>query len=78
MGGMSDAIDITDDAIRQHLLARVDAFQAATGMSLWKISKEAVRDDKFLANVRKGGNFTVKTYQRVIDWLDSQERERAA
>lgn len=70
---MTTSPDITDGTIREHLLRRVDEFQKRTGMSLWKISKAAVADDKFLGNVQRGGNFTIKTYQRVIDWLDEQD-----
>lgn len=71
---MTTAPDITDDTIREHLLARVTEYQTRTGMSLWKISKAAVADDKFIASVQRGGNFTIKTYQKVIDWLDEQEQ----
>lgn len=75
---MSISSDITDDTIRQHLLDRVSAYQERSKLALWRISKAATGDDKFLANVQRGGNFTIKTYQRVIDWLDEQDAERAA
>lgn len=76
---MSENIQITADRIRDHLLDRATAFSASTGMSFSAISKEAVKDDRFLARARAGKNFTVETYQRVIDWLDQREKsERAA
>jgi hypothetical protein len=75
---MTSAPEITDDAIRQHLLTKVAAFQSRSGMSLWKISEAAVSDSKFLSKVQRGGNFTVSTYQRVIDWVDRQESDHAA
>lgn len=78
---MNAPVEITADAVRQHLLDRVQAYRDRTPMSLSAISMAAVQDSKFLANVAKGDNFTLKTYQRVIDWLDEQERaagERAA
>ena len=71
---MSDAIDITENEIRAHVLERAKRFAAATGRSLSSISEEAVRDSKFLANVERGANFTVRTYQRVLDWLSEQEK----
>jgi hypothetical protein len=37
------------------------------------IGKAAISDDRFLARVVDGGNFTLDTYQRVIDWLDAAE-----
>lgn len=70
---MTDAPQITADAVRQHLLTRVDAFCERTKNSASHVGEQAVRDSKFIANVRRGDNFTVKTYQRVIDWLDAAE-----
>lgn len=78
---MVEAPDITADAIRATLLARAGAYAERTGCKLSRIGEEAIRDSKFLANVQSGGNFTIKTYQRVIDWIDEQEAaqpERAA
>lgn len=71
---MSEPIDITETEIRAHVLERAKRFAAATGRSLSSISEEAVRDSKFLANVERGSNFTVRTYQRVLDWLVEQEK----
>jgi hypothetical protein len=71
---MTAAPQITETEIRAHVLVRAKAFAAATGRSMSSISEEAVRDSKFLANVERGSNFTVKTYQRVLDWLAEQER----
>lgn len=70
---MTDAIDITADAVRKTLLDRATAFSKAHGYSFSRISEEAIKDSKFLSNVQRGGNFTIKTYQRVIDWLDQAE-----
>lgn len=63
---------ITADTVRQSLLHRIDAYMAATGKSESFVGKEAVKDDRFVSRIRRGGNFTVETYQRVIDWLDGQ------
>lgn len=71
---MSEAPQITETEIRANVLARAKAFAAATGRSMSSISEDAVRDSKFLANVERGSNFTVKTYQRVLDWLAEQEK----
>jgi hypothetical protein len=76
---MNDALDISADTVRQHLLSRAEAYRKATGTSFSTISKEAVKDDRFLARAMGGANFTIETYQKVIDWLDAAERgERAA
>lgn len=70
---MSEVASITADHIRDHLLARATAFSERTKMSFSAISKEAVADDRFLARARAGKNFTIETYQRVIDWIDARE-----
>lgn len=74
---MTDAPTINDDAIRQSLLRRAEIFRAETKISFSRISEDAVKDSKFLARVANGGNFTISTYQRVMDWLDAAEREIA-
>lgn len=79
---MDTNLDLTADTIRQHLLNRARAYATANGTSFSAIGKEAISDDRFLARVERGDNFTLATYQRVIDWLDAKEaaaaEERAA
>lgn len=68
-----DETQITAHRIREHLLARAKAFSDDRRMSFSAMSKEAVKDDRFLARAQAGANFTIETYQRFIDWLDEQE-----
>jgi hypothetical protein len=68
---------ITANQVRASLLARIDGFLAKSGMSASALGKAAVADDRFVRRIRDGGNFTVETYQRAIDWLDEQERRAA-
>ena len=77
---MATDIEITKERIREHLLARANAFAASHGTSLSAISAEAVSDSKFLPEVASGKkqNFTLNTYQRVIDWIDARESGEAA
>lgn len=72
---MIEAAELSADDIRSHLLARVEAYATRSGMSVSAISKEAVKDDRFVARARAGANFTVKTYQQMMDWLDAQESD---
>lgn len=72
MGEQTITSEITADDVRQHLLRRADAFRKQFGMSFSAIGDAAIKDSKFLANVEKGENFTLKTYQRVLDWLDAE------
>lgn len=64
---------ITAEQVRAHLLARVDAYQVKTGCTDAKLGTDAVRDHKILSRIRSGENFTIRTYQRLIDWLDAQK-----
>lgn len=75
---MSEAVEITAETVRQNLLKRATAFCDGRKASFSSISEAAVRDSKFLARVQAGENFTVKTYQKVLDWLDEAERGEAA
>lgn len=68
-----DASPITADQVRAALLKRVDAFLVRTGTSPSAFGKQVVSDDRFVKRIRDGGNFTIETYQRVIDWIDAQE-----
>lgn len=74
---MPEALDISANTVREHLLARARSFCEARKTSFSAIGDAAINDSKFLANVEKGENFTVRTYQRVIDWIDAAEREAA-
>lgn len=63
---------ITADNVRQALIQRIDAYKTVSGKSDSFVGKEAVKDDRFVSRIRAGGNFTVETYQRVMNWLDAQ------
>lgn len=63
----------TADDIRKALLTRAAEFSTLTGKGFSRISEEAMKDSKFLSDIQKGRNFTVSTYQRVIDWIDAAE-----
>lgn len=75
--GMAKSRDITAEAVRRNLLSRATAFSRAHNISFSRISEGATKDSKFLARVEAGENFTIKTYQRVIDWIAAAEREAA-
>ncbi len=68
---------ITANQVRAALLQRIDGFLIKTGMSASTLGKSAVADDRFVKRIRDGGNFTVETYQKVMDWLDEQDRKAA-
>lgn len=75
---MTDAAEtLHANAIRDQMVARAEAYAKTNSTSLSAISKAAVNDDRFLARAKAGHNFTLKTYQQLIDWLDAQERAAA-
>lgn len=68
----------TTDTIREALLAKANALVTAKRTSFSAICIGAGVESKFLSRVEKGENFSVKTYQKVIDWLDAAEMEKAS
>lgn len=63
---------ITAEQVRTHLLERIDSYQAKFPVTDSKLGTEALGDHKVVDRIRRGENFTIKTYQRIIDWLDGQ------
>jgi hypothetical protein len=79
MGDMTHLAEITEADIRKSLIARAKAFKEVTGMSFSAMGIAAVGDSKFLSRVDNPDiGFNIKTYQKMVEWLDNAERERAA
>lgn|SRR5215813_11358124 len=62
------------DEIREALLSRADALARLTGLSRSVISKKALNDTSFLHKVAAGGNFTVRSYERLMAWIDRRDK----
>lgn len=76
---MTQHIDITESDIRSSLIARAEAYRKAAKTSFSAMGFAAVSDTKFLSRVEnpeKG--FSIKTYQKMVEWLDEAERKLAA
>lgn len=73
---MFDGPAISENDIRTCLIDRAEAHASATGMSLSAIGVASVGDSKFIARVKAGLGFNIKTYQRVMDWLNDEARGR--
>lgn len=54
---------------RNNLISLAETFASATGVSLATIGKRALNDNTFLARIVHGQTFTVRTYDRVVQWL---------
>jgi hypothetical protein len=70
-----DQIAPSSEDIRNTLIARAEAFSAKHKVSLSRIGLEALKDSKFLAEVKEGRNFTIGSYQTIMDWIDAAEAE---
>lgn len=66
---------LNSDDIRQSLITRAKRYCEAAKTSMSAIGMAAVHDNKFLGKVEAGENFSIRTYQRVMDWLDKAEAE---
>lgn len=77
MRNKSQTPPLSSDAIRQALIDRATAYVTRTDSSFSAIGLTVLNDSKFLGRVQRGENFSVKTYQKVMDWLDAAERENA-
>ncbi len=66
---------ITAAAVRSALLARIDAYQKATGKSDSAIGKDMLNDDRFVKRIRAGGGFTLATFQKATEWLDAHSAD---
>lgn len=56
--------------LRSHLLSLAEALEAHAGVTPATIGKRALNDNSFIARVRDGQGFTVKTYDRVVSWCN--------
>lgn len=78
MGFMAKHIEITERDIRNSLIKRAEAYAKQANTSLSAISADAVNDSKFLKRVKTPTiGFNIKTYQRMVEWLDDAERKLA-
>ena len=75
---MFDHRPITEDDVRQCLLRTAEQFSQSSGMSFSAIGIAAVGDSKFVARVRNGLGFNIKTYQRLMSWIADQSKREAA
>ena len=63
----------TEADIRRALILRVEAFCRLTGTTPSAICRSALKGDNgFLKRIEDGGNFTLGSYQRVLDYIEDQ------
>ncbi|MDR6818465.1 hypothetical protein J2X76_003642 [Neorhizobium sp. 2083] len=76
MTDMTQRAEITEFDIRQSLIARATAYANKAKTSFSAMGIAAVGDSKFLSRVQNPGiGFNIKTYQKMVEWLDDAERK---
>jgi hypothetical protein len=56
--------------IEKQFQAAVEDYLAASGMRDTALGMQALNDPSFVARVRSGRNFKVRTVDRVIEWMN--------
>lgn len=64
-----------EQELRTRLFETADRLTRATKMSEQTIGQKAISDNTFFKRVREGAGFTVKTYDRLMAWME-QELQR--
>lgn len=75
---MTEHTEITEREIRDSLIKRAEAFCISNKTSFSAIGIAAVKDSKFLSRVKGDAGFNIKTYQRMVEWLDAAEKDAVA
>lgn len=60
------------DTIRTKLLDRADTLGRLIGLHRSAMSKRALNDTSFLHKVAAGENFTIRSYARMMRWIDKR------
>ena len=68
----------TEREIRDALIARVTAYCDTAEITPRLLFKRAINDPNFFDKLTRGGNFTLRTYQRVNRWIDTHPRKGKA
>ncbi|MCJ2107890.1 hypothetical protein MKK70_21425 [Methylobacterium sp. E-041] len=58
-----------EETLRQHLSECAAAFEAATGTKPSVVSRRALQDSRYLERVIGGEGFTVRTFDRLVQYL---------
>lgn len=58
-----------EETLRINLIELASRFAQATNVSPATISKRALNDNTFFDRLEKGKGFTVRTFDKVLDWM---------
>ena len=63
--------------LRTHMTHCAKALEDADGISWASIGKRALNDNTFFARLQQGGGFTIRTYDRLMQWFSDNWPEGA-
>ncbi len=66
-----------EQELRNALLDRAKAVCATLDVSEETIGQRALNDNTFFRRIRNGAGFTVKTYDRLMAWMEEALKARA-
>jgi hypothetical protein len=66
-----------EDTLRAHILSLAAAFEQATGSSWRTIGKVAMNDNTFFVRIGRGDGFTIRTFDRILQWFSDNWPENA-
>lgn len=68
-----------EQELRNRLFETAERLTALTGMSEMAIGQKAINDNTFFKRVRENGaGFTVKTFDRLMAWMEQAEANARA
>lgn len=67
-----------DNTSHTDLLDKIEAFCAQRGMTPSDFGRSAVNDANFVFDLRKGRDLRMKTYARVLSFMDEGSKAGAA
>lgn len=59
--------------MEQDLLTRIDQEAASRGLKGSTLLRMAANDGKMYRRLKDGGSVTLKTFRKIVDFLDSRE-----
>lgn len=58
--------------LRTNLLQHARKYQRQSGLSLATIATKVMNDGKFFDRIENGGGFTVRTYEKCMQWFSER------
>jgi len=66
-----------EETLRAQLLKLADIFETAAGVTKPSVGKLALGDNTFFRRIAAGDNFTIKTFDKIVQWFAENWPEAA-